>query len=282
MDLSSRASTSAGQTFAFADVGSGPLVVLVHGFPDTPHGWEAIATAVAGAGHRVVVPWLRGYHPDTHVAGRGFGAEEISADLVALLDALDVPSAVLVGHDWGASMVYGAANLAPERVRAIVPIDIPHPSLITPSPAAAWAARHFLALKAPWAERTVARDDFAYVERLYSRWAPEWSGPERDACLRRAKECFADPASLTGAVDHYRALSPRPAKAVAAVPRVPALVVGGGGFLDPELYHRTAAATGPGSRALVVDGVGHWPHREAEGAFTEALLDFLSSLDEPG
>lgn len=279
MELSSRASTDGGQTFVFADIGSGPLVVMVHGFPDTPHGWEAIATTVAEAGHRVVVPWLRGYHPDTHVAGRGFGAEDIAADVIALLDALDEPSAVLIGHDWGASMVYGAANLAPERVPAIVPIDIPHPSLIRPSLGAAWAARHFAVLRTPWAERTVARNGFAYLDRLYSRWSPGWSGPERDACLRRAEECFTEPTSLTAAVDHYRALSPRPAKAVATVPEVPALVVGGAGFLDPELYHRTAAATGPGSRALVIDGVGHWPHREAEGVFVDALLPFLSSLD---
>ena len=277
-DSFSRVRTDDGQTFVFVERGEGPLVVLFHGFPDTPHGWATIAERVAAAGFRVVTPWLRGYHPETLVDGLGYGAEAIGGDAVRLLDALGEESAVLVGHDWGASVVYGAASLAPERVRAIVPIDIPHPSLLKPSPKSAWGVRHFLALRMPWAERSVARRDFAYVDTLYARWAPSWSGPERDACVRRAKECFADPSSLTGALGYYRALSPRLPAPVAGIPKVRGLVVGGSSLLDAALYAATAAALAPGSSAQVFEGTGHWPHREDEGRFVDTLVPFLAAL----
>jgi pimeloyl-ACP methyl ester carboxylesterase len=263
--------------FVYTERGDGPLVVLFHGFPDTPHGWDTIATAVADAGHRVVTPWLRGYHPDTLVEDRGYGLQEISEDALALLDHLGADSAVLVGHDWGASMVYGAASLAPERVTSFCAVGIPHPSLIKPSPSSAWAVRHFLALRMPWAERSVARNDFGYLDELYQRWSPNWSGPERDACLLHAKTAFADRRCLTGALAYYRALSPRTSGQVTRMPDVPGLVVGGEhDVVAGDLFDRTAERLPDGSRALVVAGAGHWPHREDEPAFIRALLEFLS------
>src|ERR1700730_346501 len=95
----SRATSPSGQRFVFADAGEGPPVVFLHGFPDTPHGWDRIAGAVAGHGYRTIRPWLRGYHPDTHVAGRSYDAVTIAHDPVELLDALGIENAVLVGHD---------------------------------------------------------------------------------------------------------------------------------------------------------------------------------------
>lgn len=277
-----RATTADGQTFVYRDRGEGPLVVLLHGFPDTPGSWDGIAARLVEAGYRTVAPWLRGYHPATVVEGLGYGAEAIAGDPVRLLDALGEDAAVLVGHDWGASMVYGAASLAPERVRAIVPIDIPHPSLVRPSPAAAWAVRHFLALKLPWADRSVARHDFAYVDTLYRRWAPRWSGPERDRAVADAKACFRHPGNLRGAIDHYRALSPRLPATLSTPPAVRGLVVGGTSMIAAAAYAATAAAMADGSEPFVVDGAGHWPHREAEDRFVERLLGFLGSLGELG
>ena len=69
--------------------GEGPDVVLLHGFPDTPHSWSGIEAALVGAGWRVTVPWLRGYHPDTIVAGRRYDPETLGHDGLELLDAID-------------------------------------------------------------------------------------------------------------------------------------------------------------------------------------------------
>jgi pimeloyl-ACP methyl ester carboxylesterase len=143
----------------------------------------------------------------------------------------------------------------------------------------AWRVRHFLALRMPWAERTVSRNGFAYVDALYRRWSPGWSGPERDESVRQAKACFADPGSVTGAVNYYRALSPRVPSQLATPPDVPGLVVAGGSdIFDPELCSRTAERLGDGSESLVIPEAGHWAHREGEERFTDALLAFLDRV----
>ena len=277
----SQATDDNGQRFVFAEAGSGPLVLLFHGFPDTPHGWERIAAGLADSGYRVLRPWLRGYHPDTIVESRPYDVVTLGSDPIKFLDALDERDAILVGHDWGASLVYGAATLHPDRVRAIVPIAIPHPSLLPRDPATLWAARHFLALKMPWAERAVQRGDFAYLEALYRRWSPNWAGAARDRTLADAKEAFADQRSLSGALDYYRALSPRLPRELARPPATRGLVVGGTrDLLDPAVFERTAERLGEASETLIVDGAGHWPHREGEDAFLARLTAFADEVGQ--
>jgi pimeloyl-ACP methyl ester carboxylesterase len=202
-----RTISSGGRRHVVSQAGEGADIVLVHGFPDTPYSWSEIEAALVGAGWRVTVPWLRGYHEETIVAGRRYDPETLGRDALELLDAIDAPRAVLVGHDWGALLTYVAATLAPDRVRAIVTSAIPHPSLLRRTPAALWATRHFLGLKLPWAARTCRRDDFAYLGELYERWAPSWSGPERDDSLRHAKQALSSQATLEG----RDRLLPRPA-----------------------------------------------------------------------
>jgi pimeloyl-ACP methyl ester carboxylesterase len=200
------------QAWRYHDSGQGRPVVLIHGFPDTPESYASIARSLNEAGYRTILPYLRGYHPDTIVPGRPYDAVNIAEDAIGLLDVLELESAVLVGHDWGASLIYGAAVLAPERVDAIVPIAIPHPSTLKPRNALQALgllvmARHFLYFQLPWCESGTRRNDFKYVETLYDRWAPEWQGPERDAAVARAKEAFSTPEVLRAAIDYYRAVS---------------------------------------------------------------------------
>jgi len=276
----SKIAAADGQGFVFAEAGEGPLIILLHGFPDTPQGWERIAAGLADAGYRAVRPWLRGYHPDTIVEGRPYDPVTIGSDPITFLDALGERDAILVGHDWGASMVYSAATLHPARVRAIVPIAIPHPTLLPRNPSTLWAARHFLALKMPWAEKAVRRADFAYLDTLYRRWSPNWRGAAREQSLADAKSAFADQRSLSGALDYYRALSPRPAPELARPPLARGLVVGGTtDILDPDLYQRTVGLLGAGSDSLIVEGAGHWPHREGEGIFLARLIEFAGEID---
>jgi len=273
--------SSGGQRFVVSQAGEGPDIVLLHGFPDTPYSWSEIAEALVGAGWRVTVPWLRGYHPETIVPGRGYDAETLGRDGLALLDAIGASSAVLVGHDWGALVTYVAAAQAPERVRAIVTSGIPHPSVLRRTPAALWAVRHFVALKLPWAAWSCARNDFAYFDRLYRRWAPDWSGPEREETLQRAKRALSSRATLEGAIGYYRDLSlGGPPPAISRVPPVRGLIIGGDHAIGQEgLFTRTAELLAPPSRALIVPGAGHWPHRENAALVVPELLGFLAQLD---
>jgi pimeloyl-ACP methyl ester carboxylesterase len=270
-----------GQRFVFAEAGEGPLIVLLHGFPDTPHSWERIAAGLADAGYRAARPWLRGYHPDTIVEGRPYDLVTIGSDPIAFLDALGERDAILVGHDWGASMVYGAATLHTDRVRAIVPIAIPHPTLLPRNPSTLWFARHLLALKMPWAEGAVRRNDFAYLETLYRRWSPNWTGADRERSLADAKRTLADECSLNGALNYYRALSPRLPPELARRTTVRGLVVGGSTDVLADALERTAGLLGAGSDSLIVEGAGHWPHREDEEAFLARLIAFAGEVDQP-
>jgi len=265
------------QQYVVSTAGEGPDLVLLHGFPDTPYSWDEIERVLVGAGWRVSVPWLRGYRQETIVAGRRYDPETIGRDALGLLDAIGASSAVLVGHDWGALSTYSAAALAPERVRAIATFGIPHPSVLERSPSALWAVRHFLALKLPVAERVCRRNDFAYLDELYRRWAPSWFGPERDESLSRAKQALSSLATLTAAIGYYRDLPlGKPPAVTARVPRVQGLVVGGTeDVADVKLFRRTAELLEQPSRALIVEGAGHWPHREKAALVIPELVEFL-------
>jgi|SRR5580704_4572214 pimeloyl-ACP methyl ester carboxylesterase len=268
------------QRFVVSQAGSGPDIVLLHGFPDTPYTWVDLQSTLVGAGWRVSVPWLRGYHPETIVPGRPYDPEALGRDALALLDALDISSAVLVGHDWGALLAYVAATLAPERIRGIVTCDIPHPSLVKPTPQALWSARHVIALKMPWAGWHCRRKSFAYIDVIYQRFAGRWSGAERDEGIRRVKEALCSPETLAGAISYYRDLPRRMPDAAEKAGAVPGLIIGGDENRSVEgLFERTAELLPGPSRALVVEGSGHWPQREHPDIVTPEILAFLSELD---
>lgn len=268
----------AGQTWRYYDSGTGQPVVLYHGFPDTPESYTNIAQALNKAGFRTIVPYLRGYHADTIVPDRPYDNITLGEDVIGLLDALELPSATVVGHDWGAQVVYGAAAVDASRLNRLVAIGIPHPRSLKPSLPLLWLSRHFIYFKMPWADAGARRADFAYIERLYRRWAPDWAGPERDAALSRAKAQFQDPAVLHGALDYYRALTPDFDKRMLQTFAVKAMLVMGahdfGGHVGP--YKKSQRLFEPEAELLVVPDAGHWPHRENETMFIEALLRFLS------
>jgi pimeloyl-ACP methyl ester carboxylesterase len=264
------------QRFVYTDTGEGPLVVLFHGFPDTPDGWEGTRTALAAAGYRVVVPYLRGYHPDTIVPGRSYGGQAIAEDALGLLDAIGVEQAVLVGHDWGASIVYRAASLAPDRIRAICAVAIPHPRLLARSPGLLWRGRHFLSLRLPSRRWLARRHNFAYLDTLMRRWAPKWSGPEREQTLADVKRCFADPRVLDAALRYYRDAALGEDLAPIGCP---VLVVGGTtDIIDVQTFERSPEMFEGPCEVLILDGAGHWPHRERAAAFDARLKAFLDGL----
>ena len=270
-----REASAGGQTFRYVDSGEGPLVLLLHGFPDLPTGWDSIRARLNEAGFRTVAPYLRGYHPAT-LSDRGFDTNDQADDVALLLDALGEATAVVVGHDWGAEATYGSATKHPERVSKMVALGIPHPMTLRPSLSAAWAGRHFVYFKLPWSQATARLFRLRLVGRLYRRWAPSWRGPVRDDSVAAAVDAFRDDRVLRGALSYYKALRPGHPIYRARI-GVPALVVGGAD--EPPVLQRGYEATPARFTApcdvRILDGAGHWPHRENEEAFVHALLDFL-------
>ena len=109
-----------------AEAGDGPLVVLCHGFPESWYSWRHQLVALAEAGYYVVAPDMRGYgQTDQPEAIEAYTLLHIVGDLVGLLDALGVATAVVVGHDWGAPVAWHAALLRPDRFRAVIGLSVP-------------------------------------------------------------------------------------------------------------------------------------------------------------
>jgi pimeloyl-ACP methyl ester carboxylesterase len=107
--------------------GKGPLVVLVHGFPESWYSWRHQIPTLAAAGYRVAAPDVRGYGgSDKPEAIEAYAIGEMCADIAGLIEALGEERAILVGHDWGAPIVWNTALFHPEKVRAVIGLSVPH------------------------------------------------------------------------------------------------------------------------------------------------------------
>lgn len=259
-----------GLRFAVIEEGAGPLVLLLHGFPDTPRTWDRVRPAVAAAGFRAVSPFMRGYHPTEIPADGRYETDALGRDALALIEALGEESAIVVGHDWGADAAYAAAILGPERVRKLVTVAIPHPASIRVIPRHLWAGRHFLTLRFPWAERRTRWNDFAHVDELVRRWSPTWDVPpgETDA----VKEVFRQPGSLDAALGYYRCLVP-PRRRKISVPTVS--FAGEHDLIHPDEFERARSLFTNGYRVVRVPG-GHFMHREHPDRFVPELVRVLT------
>jgi pimeloyl-ACP methyl ester carboxylesterase len=107
--------------------GQGPLVVLIHGFPESWYSWRHQIPTLAEAGYRVAAPDVRGYGgSDKPHAIDAYAIKQMCADIAGLIAALGADQAIVVGHDWGAAIAYGTALFHPERVRAVAGLGLPH------------------------------------------------------------------------------------------------------------------------------------------------------------
>lgn len=140
-----------GLSLSVAEQGSGPLVLLCHGFPETSHAWRYQLPALAQAGFRAVAPDLRGFGAsDFPEQPQAYGLLELVGDLVGLVDAFGAPQAVVVGNDWGATLAWQAARLRPDRFRAVVGMGVPLmarapclPSQLFPKMDSVWSYIHY-------------------------------------------------------------------------------------------------------------------------------------------
>jgi pimeloyl-ACP methyl ester carboxylesterase len=262
-----------GLGFAFLEEGAGPLVLLLHGFPDTAHTWDDVRPKIAAKGYRVVSPFMRGYHP-TEVPADDADQHTLSRDVLALIEALGAKSAIVIGHDWGASAAYGAVALDPSKIAKLFILAIPHPATVKPTFAKVWGVRHFFAYKMMGAGGRFAKSDFAALRAIYARWSPAWTPADAEFAAVRAS--FANRASLEAAFGYYRKLRfdwPKDMRGPIAVPTVVFA-----GTDDPiaevsDYEHARKAFTGP--YAIETMPGGHFLHREHPEIFAEKLLRYL-------
>ena len=274
MSATTRKVTANGLEFTVLEEGEGPLVLLLHGFPDTAHTWDHTRAALAKAGYRAVSPFMRGYAPTPVPADGKYDTETLGRDAAALIDALGEKRAIVIGHDWGATAAYAVALAAPERVRFLVSLAIPHPASLKPSPFILWKVRHFITLRRKGAPAKMRATNFALVDELVRRWSPAWQVPagETDA----VKKAFAEPGCVEAACGYYRALGFSIPKSQRHKVTVPTLAFAGA--TDSVL--RTAAFEGArgwhtaGYEVVTLPG-GHFLHREHPEEFARALVQRL-------
>ena len=172
-------------------------------------------------------------------------------------------------------MVFGAAALHPDRLRAVVPVALPHPSLLPRDPRTMWAARHFFVLRTPWASPCSGGPISPTSSASTGAGRPSGTAPSATRRLAKSKAALADDRALSGALDYYRALRPDIPPALMRESSVPGLVIADTSDIDVAAFERSAAMLGDRSEAVVFEGAGHWPHREHEQEFVARLLDFL-------
>ena len=126
-EITHRSVKTNGINMHIAEAGEGPLVILVHGFPELWYSWRHQIPAIAHAGFHVVAPDVRGYgDSDKPHPVEAYAMTEHIADLNGIMDALGEKQAVIVGHDWGAPMAWNAAALHPDRYRAVAALSVPY------------------------------------------------------------------------------------------------------------------------------------------------------------
>ncbi|MBA3458624.1 MAG: alpha/beta hydrolase [Deltaproteobacteria bacterium] len=266
--------TANGLKFGYLEQGTGPLVLLVHGFPDTAHTWDAVMPAIAAAGFRAVAPFTRGYHPTEIPADGKYDTDTLGADLVALIDALGEKTAVVVGHDWGASATYAAASIAPEKIRLAITLAIPHPASIIPTPRLAWIMRHFITLKGKRGAAKIRANDYALVDELFRRWSPAWKDVPAGETAK-VKAAFGEPGVVEAALGYYQQLTirmPRSLKKKISVPVV--AFAGEHDNISPRAFEKARHWFTSSYEVVQVPG-GHFMHREHPEHFVGELVRVL-------
>ncbi len=270
-----------GLRFAYFEQGQGPLVLLLHGFPDTAHTWDRTLGELAKAGYRAVAPFMHGYHPTAIPADGKYDMETLGRDAEALIGAHGEQRAIVVGHDWGAGAAYAAATLAPEHVRLLVTLAIPHPRSIKPTLGNVWRLRHMLRLRRRGAPDAIRASHFAYIDELWRRWSPAWRDlPASETAA--VKQAFANAGCLEAACAYYAAL-PLSGRLPATFRRnitVPAVTFAGERDLVPTRAFEKARLCFDGPYQVVLLPGGHFMHREHPDEFHRELARVLRDHEQ--
>jgi pimeloyl-ACP methyl ester carboxylesterase len=282
-----------GLQFGVLEAGSGPLALCLHGFPDTADTWRHLLPALAGAGFRAVAPFMRGYAPTEVPPDGAYHVGALVADAVALHEALGGDGdAVLIGHDWGAEAAYGAAAFAPGRWRRLVTLAVPPAALDEVLFSDYEQLKRFFYLfmfrdPAGFAEIVVARDDMAFLDRLWRDWSPGFEPGEH---LARVTQCLRQPGSLAAALGYYRAAGATDAapgtraryaaeqQAAGRQAPQPTLYLHGArdGCIGVDLARGAERLLAPSSRMIVIEDAGHFLHLEQSGRINDHILSWVS------
>jgi pimeloyl-ACP methyl ester carboxylesterase len=276
-------------------------VLLLHGWPDSPRGWNPVSQRLHADGYRTTAPFLRGSSPtaflskETPRVGAGVA---LAQDAIDLADALGIDNFAVVGHDWGARVAYILAALFPERVMAIATLTLAY------QPRGQFSVPSFEQSRRFWYQwfmctdagaEAVRKDPVGFARIQWETWSPpvHWDrGRPRpqwfaDAEFAQTAESFRSPDWAAITLNAYRArwlqgetwdgrydaLQKRLGK-VECLSTPTLMIQGLSDYCDaPEESEGLEAFFTSGYRRVVLENVGHFPHREAPALVADAVLD---------
>lgn len=283
--------TAGGIRFGILEAGpsDGPLALCLHGFPDTAWTWRHLLPLLAESGYHAVAPFLRGYAPTGFAPDGSYQTGALATDTCSLDDLLGggTPS-ILIGHDWGAMAVYGAAAMRPERFSKVVALALPPVAAVAESFLSYDTVKrlfyaHFF--QSPLADFAVAADNCLFIDRLWADWSP---GYDASWDLARVKESIGSPERITAAISYYRdtfgagnqlPIYEDAQQATSSVPPVATLYMHGAsdGCMSADLATGVETILAEGSRVVVVEEAGHFLHLEKPGQVNDEILRFIGS-----
>jgi pimeloyl-ACP methyl ester carboxylesterase len=267
-----------------AEAGTGPLVLLLHGFPEFWWSWRHQLVALADAGYHVVAPDLRGYGASDKPP-RGYDAPTLASDIAGLVRALGESDAVVIGHDWGGHLAWSVAALHPAVVRRLVVLSIPHPlrwhQALRRDHDQRRASHYALRFQLPWTpEHWIVENDAANIAELLHAWGgPGFPDAETERRCREAMQILHTPHR---ALEYYRWAARsttrtdgrRYRRAMTTLIKAPTLQLHGS--VDSYVLPQSAQGSGQYVAAdyewRVLDGLGHFPHEESPDLVTGELL----------
>ena len=268
----------------YVEAGEGPLVVLLHGFPEFWLSWRFQIPALAASGFRVVAPDMRGYNLSSRPAGvAAYDLDRLAADVRDLIHERGARSAFVAGHDWGGFVAWRTAMSHPTEVARLAILNMPHPrrllhALRRPRQLArSWYVFFF---QLPWIPERVVRG---------GRWRPLRYGFEHDARpgaftpldIARYVEAWSRTGASTAMLNYYRAAfrrSPRAAEQQIGVVSAPTLVICGerDRYLGAELAEPDPADVPNLKRVARLPNASHWVHHDEPERVNRLLIEFFT------
>jgi pimeloyl-ACP methyl ester carboxylesterase len=271
----------------YVEAGTGPPVILLHGFPEFWYSWRRQIPALANAGFHAVAPDLRGYNRSDKPRGiEAYRLGRLVDDVAGLIGHTGATRAVVAGHDWGGVIAWGLAMRRPDLVDRLIILNAPHPAAFFRElrrPAQLLKSWYVCFFQVPWLPESIFRaGDFALLERTLRRdpVQPGAISPEDIACYKRA---LRRPGALTAAINYYRAAFRQRRVLRPSVRPIdtPTLLIWG--ERDRYLGIRLLDGLEPWVPHLHISRLAdasHWVQQEAPDQVNRLMIEFLQS-DSP-
>lgn len=257
----------------------GPAVILLHGFPEFWWGWRHQIASLAEAGFRVIVPDQRGYNLSGKPQGRrSYDLDLLAGDILGLADKLGLESFNLAGHDWGGIVAWWIATTHPERVRRLVAVNAPHPSVLgsymRAHPGQLLRSSYVLFHQIPHVPEMLMRaGGYRLLKDALAKSARPGTFTEADFAVYQ--EAWDRPGALTAMVNWYRAIPLTSGKPFRGRLSMPVLVIWGrqDSFMESGIAEESLKLCDRGNLHWFEDAT-HWVHLEEPQAVSAALKAF--------